>query len=40
MSETLKNTCEEVNLLVNWRLEAYIFTKNELICRHFSDDFT
>ena len=39
ISGTLKNTYEEVPFLAKLSLEAYNFTKNELLCRHFSDNF-
>ena len=39
MSETLKNTYEEVPFLAKLRLEAYNFIKNELLRRHFSNNF-
>ena len=40
MPETLKSTCEEVHFLAKLMLEAYNFTQNELLCRHFADTFT
>ena len=39
MSENLKNTYEKVPFLAKLRLEAYNFIKNELLQRHFSDNF-
>ena len=40
MSETLKNTYEEVPFLAKLRLEAYSFNKKELLRRNFSNNFT
>ena len=40
MLETLKKTYEEVHFLAKLRLDAYNFPKNELLCNHFSDNFT
>ena len=40
VSETLKNTCKEVQFLIKLRQEAYSCTKNQALCRHFLDNFT
>ena len=36
----VKYTYEEVPFLAKLRLQAYNFTKNELLCRYFSNNFT
>ena len=38
--KTLKNACEEVHFSAKLRRKVYNFTKNELLSKHFSDDFT
>ena len=40
MSKTLKNSSNSSFVVEKVRLEAYNFSKNELLCRHFSDYFT